>query len=258
MKRYDQHMHTHFSPDSEETLANYLKISQGTLVTTEHLDFHDFYNNEQDTVLDYDAYSATIAQLEATSGRRIRKGLEVGFTVESKEKILAYLEGKEFDVLLLSVHQNGRYDYLQPVVKKKEVRQVMHEYFGLLLIAIQHFPQANILSHFDYGIRLFDVTLEEFQKHKTVLTAILKRMKTNKIALELNTRSMYEYGNVALDEQMIEWYVTMGGQRFSIGSDAHSVAHYGFHFKDAIALLKKHCVTKIAVYDQQHAIFKPI
>ena len=93
MKRYDQHMHTHFSPDSEETLANYLKISQGTLVTTEHLDFHDFYNNEQDTVLDYDAYSATIAQLEATSGRRIRKGLEVGFTVESKEKILAYLEG---------------------------------------------------------------------------------------------------------------------------------------------------------------------
>lgn len=258
MRLYDQHMHTCFSPDSDETLENYLQVTDGTIVTTEHLDFHDFYNNEQDTVLDYQAYSNTITRLEASSGRRIRKGLEVGFTVASKDQIASYLKGKEFDVLLLSVHQNGYYDYLQPIVKQQNVDHVMQEYFDLLLTALRHFPTANVLSHFDYGIRLFQVSPEQLQQHKEILLTILRELKKNGIAFELNTRSMYEYGNARLYEQMIKWFVELGGERFSIGSDAHSVLKYGFCFEKAIALLRKHDVIKVVIYRQQQATFMAI
>lgn len=116
MGYYDQHMHTHFSPDSAESFENYLEQTDGLLVTTEHLDFHDAYNGGVDTVLDYAAYSDKIDALNAIHDGRIRRGIEVGYTPESHARIMSYLEGKTFDVILLSVHQNGRYDYLQPII----------------------------------------------------------------------------------------------------------------------------------------------
>ena len=182
---YDQHMHTYFSPDASETFEAYLKQTTGPIVTTEHLDFHDCYNGGQDTVLNYDEYSKKIKQLNTQYDNRIRKGIEIGYTKDSHQQIADYLKGKEFDVQLLSVHQNGEYDFLQPVVKEKEAHDVMDEYFSLLLEALENFPAANVLSHFDYGIRLFDISVEDLQDYQEVLKAVLQKVIDNKMAFEL-------------------------------------------------------------------------
>ncbi|MGY0401621.1 histidinol-phosphatase HisJ family protein [Carnobacterium jeotgali] len=248
---YDQHMHTYFSPDASETFEAYLKQTTGPIVTTEHLDFHDCYNGGQDSVLNYDDYSKKIKQLNTQYDNRIRKGIEIGYTKDSHQQIADYLKGKEFDVQLLSVHQNGEYDFLQPVVKEKEAHDVMDEYFSLLLEALENFPTANVLSHFDYGIRLFDVSVEELQDYQEVLKAVLQKVIDNKMAFELNTRSMYQYGNVALYEQMISWYLALGGSSFSLGSDAHSIDYYGFYFGETMTLLEKYNISKVTVFEQQ-------
>ena len=127
MGYYDQHMHTHFSPDSAESFENYLEQTDGLLVTTEHLDFHDAYNGGVDTVLDYATYRDKIDALNTIHDGRIRCGIEVGYTPESHAQITAYLEGNAFDVILLSVHQNGRYDYLQPIIDEMDPKAVMKE-----------------------------------------------------------------------------------------------------------------------------------
>ncbi len=251
MVMYDQHMHTYFSPDASETFEAYLKQTTGPIVTTEHLDFHDCYNGGQDSVLNYDDYSKKIKQLNTQYDNRIRKGIEIGYTKDSHQQIADYLKGKEFDVQLLSVHQNGEYDFLQPVVKEKEAHDVMDEYFSLLLEALENFPTANVLSHFDYGIRLFDVSVEDLQDYQEVLKAVLQKVIDNKMAFELNTRSMYQYGNVALYEQMISWYLALGGSSFSLGSDAHSIDYYGFYFGETMTLLEKYNISKVTVFEQQ-------
>lgn len=248
---YDQHMHTYFSPDASETFEAYLKQTTGPIVTTEHLDFHDCYNGGQDSVLNYDDYSKKIKQLNTQYDNRIRKGIEIGYTKDSHQQIADYLKGKEFDVQLLSVHQNGEYDFLQPVVKEKEAHDVMDEYFSLLLEALENFPTANVLSHFDYGIRLFDVSVEDLQDYQEVLKAVLQKVIDNKMAFELNTRSMYQYGNVALYEQMISWYLALGGSSFSLGSDAHSIDYYGFYFGETMTLLEKYNISKVTIFEQQ-------
>lgn len=248
---YDQHMHTYFSPDASETFEAYLKQTTGPIVTTEHLDFNDCYNGGQDTVLNYDDYSNRIDQLNTKYDNRIRKGIEIGYTKDSHQQITDYLKGKKFDVQLLSVHQNGEYDFLQPVVKEKEAQDVMDEYFSLLLEALENFPTANVLSHFDYGIRLFDVSVEDLQDYQEVLKAVLQKVIDNKMAFELNTRSMYQYGNVALYEQMISWYLALGGSSFSLGSDAHSIDYYGFYFGETMTLLEKYNISKVTVFEQQ-------
>lgn len=253
MAIYDQHMHTYFSPDASEMFEEYLKQTTGPIVTTEHLDFHDCYNGGQDTVLDYAAYSTKINQLNKQYDKRIRKGIEIGYTKESHQQINEYLNGKVFDVQLLSVHQNGIYDFLQPIVKEKKAADVMDEYFTLLLAALENFSTANILSHFDYGIRLFDVKVTDLQKYQVTLKAVLQKVIENNMAFELNTRSMYQYGNETLYEQMISWYLELGGASFSLGSDAHSIADYGFHFDETIALLKKYGVSTVTIFEKQRA-----
>lgn len=251
MTVYDQHMHTLFSPDSSEEFENYLKQTPGLIVTTEHLDFNDCFRDGKDTVLDYEKYSATIDQLNEKHGNRIRKGIEIGYTKESFDQIQDYLKGKDFDMQLLSVHQTSEYDFLQPMMKEKDVEDVMNEYFPLLLEAVTNFPTANVLAHFDYGIRLFAVSVEQLQGHESILKQVLQKVIDKQLAFELNTRSMYQYGNVALYEQMIEWYVALGGKLVSLGSDAHSTDYYAYHFEYALALLEKNDISSVTIFEKQ-------
>ncbi|WP_321380250.1 PHP domain-containing protein [Trichococcus shcherbakoviae] len=253
MGYYDQHMHTHFSPDSAESFENYLEQTDGLLVTTEHLDFHDAYNGGVDTVLDYAAYSDKIDALNAIHDGRIRRGIEVGYTPESHARIMSYLEGKTFDVILLSVHQNGRYDYLQPIIDEMDPKAVMQEYFQLCTEAVRQVDGANIFAHFDYGIRRLPVTVEDLREFEPLLKGLLNAIMAKKMALELNTRSMYEYNNADLYRYMIGLYLEMGGSSFSLGSDAHSIQKYRYHFDDAIALLHELGVTELTLFKNKMA-----
>lgn len=253
MGYYDQHMHTHFSPDSAESFENYLEQTDGLLVTTEHLDFHDAYNGGVDTVLDYAAYSDKIDALNAIHDGRIRRGIEVGYTPESHARIMSYLEGKTFDVILLSVHQNGRYDYLQPIIDEMDPKAVMQEYFQLCTEAVRQIDGANIFAHFDYGIRRLPVTVEDLREFEPLLKGLLNAIMAKKMALELNTRSMYEYNNADLYRYMIGLYLEMGGSSFSLGSDAHSIQKYRYHFDDAIALLHELGVTELTLFKNKMA-----
>ena len=253
MGYYDQHMHTHFSLYSAESFENYLEQTDGLLVTTEHLDFHDAYNGGVDTVLDYAAYSDKIDALNAIHDGRIRRGIEVGYTPESHARIMSYLEGKTFDVILLSVHQNGRYDYLQPIIDEMDPKAVMQEYFQLCTEAVRQVDGANIFAHFDYGIRRLPVTVEDLREFEPLLKGLLNAIMAKKMALELNTRSMYEYNNADLYRYMIGLYLEMGGSSFSLGSDAHSIQKYRYHFDDAIALLHELGVTELTLFKNKMA-----
>lgn len=258
MGYYDQHMHTHFSPDSAESFENYLEQTDGLLVTTEHLDFHDAYNGGVDTVLDYAAYRDKIDALNTIHDGRIRCGIEVGYTPESHAQITAYLEGKAFDVILLSVHQNGRYDYLQPIIDEMDPKAVMKEYFELCTQAVRQVDGANVFAHFDYGIRRLSVTLDDLREFEPQLKELLNAILAKEMALELNTRSMYEYQNADLYRYLIGLYLEMGGTRFSLGSDAHSIHKYRYHFDDAIALLREFGVTGLTQFKNRVAYIEPI
>ena len=70
----DNHLHTHFSYDSEAQFEDYLTHYDGDIVTTEHYDLSNPYT-KQDDVPDYDAYSREIAELNRKYGNRIKKGI---------------------------------------------------------------------------------------------------------------------------------------------------------------------------------------
>ncbi|MBQ3437636.1 MAG: histidinol phosphate phosphatase, partial [Fusobacterium sp.] len=103
-KIFDQHMHSNFSFDSQESIENYIKITKDNdIVTTEHNDFAIPHFNFKDMLLNYEKYSAKINELNQKYDNKFFKGIEIDFLKSKEKEILGYLSEKEFDLKLLSI-----------------------------------------------------------------------------------------------------------------------------------------------------------
>lgn len=224
----DNHLHTHFSYDSEADFLPYLEAFEGEIVTTEHYDLSNPYS-QQDDVPDYEAYSREIAELNSRYGNRLRKGIEIGYYQPREADIIAYLADKDYDLKLLSVHHNGINDYLDEEVAEMNKDSVIQEYLDKLEYAIGR-VEADVLAHFDYGFRKFEVTVEELQAYETQLRRIFQKMLDYNLAFELNSKSMYLYGHEHLYLYALDLLQELGCHKYSIGSDGHKIEHFRLQF----------------------------
>lgn len=224
----DNHLHTHFSYDSDAAFQDYLESFDGEIVTTEHYDVSNPYS-KQDDVPDYEAYVAEIADLNTTYGNRIKKGIEIGYYQPREADIIAYLADKDFDLKLLSVHHNGVNDYLDEEVADMDKHTIMQEYLDKLEYAIGR-VEADVLAHFDYGFRLFDVSVEELKTYEEQLRRIFKKMIDHGLAFELNSKSMYLYNHEHLYVYALDLVKELGCHKYSIGSDGHKLEHFRLQF----------------------------
>ncbi|HFR4576563.1 TPA: hypothetical protein ACHWJ6_000905, partial [Streptococcus suis] len=213
----DNHLHTHHSYDSKARFQDYLEHYSGEIVTTEHFDLSNPYS-KQDDIPDYEAYSQEIAVLNEDYGKRIKKGIEIGYFQPRETDILAYLADKDFDLKLLSVHHNGVNDYLDEEVADMDKMAVMTDYLDRLEYAVGRVP-ADVLAHFDYGFRLFDVTVQELETFEPQLIRIFKKMIAHDLAFELNAKSIYLYHHEELYRYALQLVKELGCSRYSLGSD---------------------------------------
>lgn len=224
----DNHLHTHFSYDSDADFQDYLNSFEGEIVTTEHYDLSNPYS-KQDDVPDYEAYVAEIAKLNEKYGNRIKKGIEIGYYQPREADIIAYLADKDYDLKLLSVHHNGTNDYLDEEVADMDKDAIMQEYLDKLEYAIGR-VDADVLAHFDYGFRLFDVSVEELKAYEDQLRRIFKKMIDHNLAFELNSKSMYLYDHEHLYLYALDLVKELGCNKYSIGSDGHKLEHFRLKF----------------------------
>lgn len=256
MEYYDQHLHTHFSYDSNTDFEDYLTNYEGFVVTTEHFDLANPVTKTDD-IPDYETYSQTIDALNRKYGNRVLKGIEIGYIASEKERILEYLTDKDYDLKLLSVHHNGSFDYLDDEVKEMDPAIVIPQYFAQLSEALD-VVKADVFAHFDYGFRVFGLSVAEFQAYEALFLPILDKVIDKKLAFELNAKSAYLYNNLALYDYVIDLYQSRGGTLFSIGSDGHYLEHFRFHFDDLFALLRQKGVTELALYQNGQQIMVPL
>ena len=231
----DNHLHTHFSYDSEAQFEDYLTHYDGDIVTTEHYDLSNPYT-KQDDVPDYDAYSREIAELNRNYGNRIKKGIEIGYYELREDDIITYLADKNYDLKLLSVHHNGTNDYLDDEVVDMEKAEIIQEYLDKLEYAIGR-VDADVLAHFDYGFRIFDMTVEDLKVYEPQLKRIFQKMIDHDLAFELNSKSMYLYGKEELYRYALSLVKELGCHKYSIGSDGHKLEHFRLAFDKIQALL---------------------
>ncbi len=247
---FDQHVHSNFSFDSNETLENYINVSnKNDIITTEHLDFENPIINYKDSLIDYLKYVGQIKNLNKKYSNKFFSGIEIGYTQKSEKKIKDFLKNKNFNLKLLSIHQNENYDYMCVNKKLISLEVLVKEYFEQMIQALESSIEFNVLAHFEYGLRMIDISVIEFDNLASVfLNKIIELIVKKEIAFEVNTKSMYKYKKENLYSYMIEKYLKKGGKLFTLGSDAHNIKDYAYKFDEATKFLLNKNIKEIILF----------
>ena len=255
---FDQHVHSSFSFDSNEDLKNYINVSNNSdIITTEHLDFKNPIINYKDSLIDYLKYVGQIKNLNKKYPNKFFSGIEIGYTPNSEKRIEDFLKDKNFNLKLLSIHQNGIYDYMCVNKKLISLEVLIQEYFEQMIQALESSIKFTVLAHFEYGLRIIDISVIEFDNLASVfLNKIIELIVKKEIAFEVNTKSMYKYKKENLYSYMIEKYLRKGGKLFTLGSDAHNIKDYAYKFDEAIKFLLSKNIKEIILFKDKVIIQK--
>ena len=247
---FDQHVHSSFSFDSNENLENYINVSNNSdIITTEHLDFENPIINYKDSSIDYLKYVGQIKNLNKKYSNNFFLGIEIGYTPNSEKRIEDFLKDKNFNLKLLSIHQNGLYDYMCVNKKLISLEAFIQEYFEQMIQALESSIEFNVLAHFEYGIRIVDISVIDFDNLASkFLNKIIELIVKKEIAFEVNTKSMYKYKKENLYSYMIEKYLKKGGKLFTLGSDAHNIKDYAYKFDEARKFLLDRNIEEIILF----------
>ena len=247
---FDQHVHSSFSFDSNEDLENYINVSNNSdIITTEHLDFENPIINYKDSLIDYLKYVGQIKNLNKKYSNKFFLGIEIGYTPNSKKRIEDFLKDKNFNLKLLSIHQNGNYDYMCVNKKLISLEVLIQEYFEQMIQALESSIKFDFLAHFEYGLRIINISVIDFDRLASVfLNKIIELIVKKEIAFEVNTKSMYKYKKENLYSYMIEKYLNKGGKLFTLGSDVHNIKDYAYKFDEATKFLLNKNIKEIILF----------
>ena len=247
---FDQHVHSSFSFDSNEDLENYINVSNNSdIITTEHLDFENPIINYKDSSIDYLKYVEQIKNSNKKYSNKFFSGIEIGYTPYSEKRIVDFLKDKNFNLKLLSIHQNGIYDFM--CINKRLIRleYLVKEYFEQMIQALESSIKFDVLAHFEYSLRIINISVIDFDRLASVfLNKIIELIVKKEIAFEVNTKSMYKYKKENLYNYMIEKYIKKGGRLFTLGSDAHNIREYAYKFDEAKKFLLSKNIKEIILF----------
>lgn len=225
MKIADYHLHSHFSRDGMQTMDDAcnkaIELGISELCFTDHLEFAaDNY------WVDYPVYRRSIeaAQMKFQKALSLKVGLEIGFDKKAQQQINSYLEGKEFDFLIGSLHFIDEVDlFRSDFFNAQRIHEGVKEYFQALREGISLFD-FSVLGHITLFKRFFErlkVSPSDFNwsDYDDLIQAILQDLIDQGKGIELNTRVPL----IDLDFRILRLYKKLGGEIITLGSDAH---HY--------------------------------
>lgn len=257
MQYYDQHLHTFLSFDSEEQFERYLAYGPAFFVATDHFDLKNPSTGGNDDIPDYEKLTSKHQELSGET--QLLKGIEIGVVPGQETAIKEYLATHPYDLRLVSIHQNGKFDYMSDTVLTMDKYTVADQYFQQMLAVLDRFDQGHILTHFDYGLRRFDFTPAELAEHyEDDLTKIFQKVIDKEMALELNAKSYGAYQNAALYRYAVPLYQSLGGKLFTLGSDAHQAADYQLLFSEMANMLKEFQVDHLMIFQGDKRFEAPL
>lgn len=241
---HDQHVHSHYSVDSEAKIEDYLSIAANKgckyFVLTDHIDYMRDYAT--DWLVDYERLEMEEKKLSLLYPNiTFLKGVEIGYRFKYMKDIDDILNQNPFDLVICSVHYKDGIDYYyEDEVKKIGVEQFLTQYFNNVLEAVEKMDNYDVLGHFDYGFKtayLVDHNLK-ITSYEEIIKKIFKVIIEKQKALEINTKVQGVLGFEHLKE-VLKLYKTLGGERITLSSDAHTKERYLKDFDKYLKVIKE-------------------
>jgi histidinol-phosphatase (PHP family) len=262
---HDYHIHTRFSCDSQASMPEMCQaaIDKGIpeIGFSEHFD-----QNTRDDCRDYfqlDPWAAELQRCRAKfSGRLIvRAGVEIGephlFAAQAHELLARY----PFDYALGSLHWVGSDSVFDRRYFEQHPAQVVFPAFFAELERMTAAGGFDILSHFDVPVRTAFAVYGRYdpREYEANIRPVLRNVVAHGIALDLNTAALRRRAKVLTPSlDILRWYVELGGERVTLGSDAHEPKQVGAHLSDAIEIARAAGLKYLTFFERRQARLVPL
>jgi histidinol-phosphatase (PHP family) len=243
----DSHMHTAFSHDSKVLLELYAaqaaEYGIGEIAITDHVDF--LPGSPGFRFFDYDVRRRVIADAaERWAGKvRIRHGVEITYESRYEDEIREYMETHAFDFSIGSVHAVKDSPYARANVEAfatgKTVAEAVVPYFVEVERAVRS-GLFDTLGHLDqckrWLLRWFPT--EAFASIPGSYEPVLRALVETGTALEVNASGLrYPERETYPAAWVVARFRQLGGQRVTIGSDAHMPKSFAFGIEEAAEIV---------------------
>ncbi len=256
---HDYHLHSHFSCDSKASIVEQCigAIQKGLpeIGITDHFDLHP--GDECRGFFRPIAWAAELDQARKEFAGRltVRAGIELGEPHRFSAECQAVLKSYPFDYVLGSLHWVG--DEL--VFDRSYFHRPADEAFGLFFEELERMTRVggfDVLSHFDVLVRVGAPLYGGYDpsRYAEAIRAVLKNCIERGIALDLNTQGLRSRCQLLTPGvEILTWYREMGGERVTLGSDAHSPDVIAANFDLAIEALRAAGLTHVTQFEQREA-----
>ena len=245
----DSHMHSEYSMDSRDSYETMCEnaISKGlkAICFTEHYDnncnakgFNQFNANK---------YISRINELKHKYGEHLKIlcGIEFGEPHIYKKEFNQTLNF-DYDYILGSVHWIGSLSVRSNDESGNDIvsGMLIDEYYNEIEKMVEH-KEIDAVAHLDLPKRYYAIEYNNTEK----INSILIKMIVNNIALEVNTMTLRKGQQECLPSfEIIEKYIKYGGNRLTIGSDAHNARDIAADFKKAELILGDEYIKYLGIF----------
>jgi histidinol-phosphatase (PHP family) len=242
----DGHLHTDLSPDSDVPIDTYAEQAAdrgiAEIAITDHVDFepgtpaYGFRTFEQRERIVREA-----AERWADRGVAIRFGVEVTWDRRWADDIREHLARHAYDFVIGSVHvyRDSPYapDTVARFVSGRSLAEIVTPYFG----AVEEAAKSGLfdaIGHIDFVKRYLvpHVTAADLAVAPELYEPILTALVETGTALEINTSGLRQAANETYPSPaIVARYRELGGQRVTVGSDAHRADAFAWALTDGYA-----------------------
>ncbi len=231
---HDYHIHSNFSCDCEfsmEEMCNgAIEHRVKEVGFTDHYDLH--HNEECRGYLKIEPWIVELERMRAKFEGRliIRASIELGEPHIFKKEAQAMLSRYSFDYTLGSLHWVGDETIFDPNYFKKRQPKEAFTLFFEELERMTRVGGFDVLSHFDVVVRTAHQVYGSYdpRDYESCIRPVLKNCVEQGIALDINTKGLRTKINMLTpNEDILRWYVEMGGERVTLGSDSHQPEYVG-------------------------------
>ena len=243
---FDGHLHTELSPDSDVPIDDFarqaVELGIPELAITDHVDFE-----RRAPAYDYATFDQRERQVRGAAERWAGQGLTIRFGVELtyarawEDDIREHLRRHAYDFTIGSVHEYDDSPYarsrVEHFVEGKSLAEIVAPSFDEVVAAARS-GIFDALGHIDSVKRYLypHVKPADLAGAPELYEPILHALVESGTALEVNTSGMrHPPGETYPSAAIVARFRELGGERVTVGSDAHRTHHFAWALADGYA-----------------------
>lgn len=261
---HDYHTHTAFSQDGQSSpeAMCYRAVELGLpeLGFSEHWDVGPL--EEHPRFFQPEPWYAEIERLRDlfTGQLTLRAGIEISEPHLYPLDAAAVLSRAPFDYVIGSVHWVGpHFMFDAEYFSQHTADEVYGAYFEELerMVAVS---DIDIVAHLDVPARTgLPILGYDPARYEKQIRAILATVIRRGLSLDINAAGLRKPSrNLMPDARILKWYAEMGGERLTLGSDAHRAGEIALHLEAALETARAAGLTHVTQYERRQARLIPI